>query len=133
MLQRNSNNNDHETITFSYYNVFFLALVASSQTSLAEAGILYVVSTGTNQILRYNDSTGAFIDAFVSSGIGGLNTPQDSIFGPDGNLYVASLATNQVLRYNGSTGAFIDAFVSAGSGGLSFLPSFLLGQMVTSN
>src|SRR5260221_704341 len=119
MLQRNSNNNDHETITFSYYNVFFLALVASSQTSLAEAGILYVVSTGTNQVLRYNDSTGAFIDAFVSAGSGGLDPPVDLVMRPGGNLYVASFATNQVLLFNGSTGAFIDAFVSTGSGGLN--------------
>ena len=40
------------------------------------------------QVLRYNGTTGAFIDAFVSSGSGGLDMPSGLTFGPDGNLYV---------------------------------------------
>jgi len=79
---------------------------------------LFVSSRNTNQVLRYNGTTGAFIDAFVSAGLGGLDGPRGLVFGPDGNLYVASNGTNQVLRYNGTTGAFIDAFVTAGLGGL---------------
>jgi glucose/arabinose dehydrogenase len=86
--------------------------------TLGSDGNVYVSSRATNQVLRYNGSTGAFIDAFVTQGSGGLSGPWGQTFGPDGNLYVASESTNQVLRYNGSTGAFIDAFISAGSGGL---------------
>src|SRR5215467_1348090 len=41
-----------------------------------------------------------FIDQFVSPGNGGLSTPRQSVFGPDGSLYVASSATDSVLRYN---------------------------------
>jgi hypothetical protein len=88
-------------------------------------GNLYVSSAGTDQVLRYNGATGAFLDAFVAAGSGGLNTPIGLVFGPDGNLYVNSLFTHQVLRYNGVTGAFLNAFVAANSGGLD-LPAYLI-------
>jgi IPTL-CTERM motif len=76
-------------------------------------------------VLRYNGTTGAFLNAFVAAGSGGLSAPIGLVFGPDGNLYVASRGTNQVLRYNGTTGAFLNAFVAGGSGGLGF-PGFLV-------
>jgi uncharacterized membrane protein len=59
-------------------------------------------------ILRYDGTTGAFIDTFAAGG--GVNDPLGLAIGPDGNLYVASANTNNVLRYNGVTGAPIDAF-----------------------
>jgi hypothetical protein len=68
--------------------------------------------------------TGAFIDEFVASGSGGLDSPTGLSFGPDGNLYVANDApTNpNVLRFQGPSGpapgAFLGTFVPAGSGGL---------------
>jgi DNA-binding beta-propeller fold protein YncE len=83
-------------------------------------GNLYVSSTATNQVLRFNGTTGAFVDVFASGG--GLTGPYGLAFGPDGNLYVSSVYTNQVLRYNGTTGAFVDIFASGG--GLNF-PTFL--------
>src|SRR5262249_14233741 len=53
-------------------------------------GNLYVVSNGTDQVLRYQGpsgaSPGAFMDAFVS--ITGASAPNSLTFGPDGNLYV---------------------------------------------
>ena len=63
---------------------------------------------------------------------GGLTTPLDIAFGPDGNLYVVSIpdTTNspgRVMRYSGRTGAFIDTFITAGIGNLIF-PSDLLFQ-----
>jgi hypothetical protein len=82
-------------------------------------GNLYVASLGTNSILRYNPTTGAFLGTFVSSGSGGLSHPTGLFFGPDGKLYVVSQGNNSVLRYSGTTGAFLDTFVSSGSGGLS--------------
>ncbi len=78
---------------------------------------LFVSSSFTDQVLRYDGTTGAFIDIFASGG--GLDGPRSLVFGPDGSLYVASFLTNQVLRYDGTTGAFIDAFVTTASGGLS--------------
>ncbi|MBK9337223.1 MAG: choice-of-anchor D domain-containing protein [Lewinellaceae bacterium] len=80
-------------------------------------GNLYVSSMRSNQVLRFNPVSGAFIDVFVPAGLGGLAFPTGLVFGPDGNLYVAGF-NNGVRRYNGTTGAFIDVFVPAGSGGL---------------
>jgi hypothetical protein len=88
-------------------------------------GNVYVASQDSNSILRYNGSTGAFIDTFVAAGSGGLVGPYGVAFGPDGNLYVGggtnSGGTTQsaVLRYNGSTGAYIDKFVLPSTGGLT--------------
>jgi outer membrane protein assembly factor BamB len=81
-------------------------------------GNIYSSSSFTNQILRYNGTTCAFMDVFVSAGSGGLNRPVNVIFGPDGNLYVSSSASHEVIRYNGTTGAFMNVFVCAGCGGL---------------
>jgi DNA-binding beta-propeller fold protein YncE len=82
-------------------------------------GNVYVASNLTDSIMRYDGTTGAFIDTFISAGSGGLKRPSDLAFGPDGNLYVSAYLDNSVLRYNGETGAFINAFVPSGSGGLS--------------
>lgn len=87
---------------------------------------LYVSSGGTDSVLRYDGTTGAFLGQFVASGSGGLDHPESLSFGPDGNLYVADASYNSntpaVLRYHGpagpAPGAFMDAFVPPGSGGL---------------
>ena len=76
-------------------------------------------------ILRYDGTTGAFIDSFVAMGSGGLSSPRPLIFGPDGNLYVGDYGNGSVLRYNGKTGVFIDQFVTPGSGDLVG-PTFLV-------
>jgi streptogramin lyase len=76
-------------------------------------GLLYVTSSGTNSILRFDPFTGAFIDAFIEPpNHGGLTTPMDVTWDAGGNMYVTSMGTDSVLRYNGATGAFIDAFVA---------------------
>jgi sugar lactone lactonase YvrE len=72
---------------------------------------LYVASGNSDEVLRYDGVTGAFIDAFVPAGSGGLDGPVDLAFGPDGNLYVSSLGNGQVLKYD-SSGAFIEVAVS---------------------
>ncbi len=84
-------------------------------------GNLYVGSLNTNEVLRYDGATGAFLGAFVTAGSGGLVRPavQGLIFRPDGRLYVASRDSSSVLRYDATTGAFLDTFVPSGSGGLS--------------
>jgi hypothetical protein len=94
------------------------------------AADLLVSSAATNQVLRYDGITGAFIDAFVSAGSGGLESPSGLTLGPDGNLYVSGstmFTSSQVLRYDGTTGAFLKAFVPAGRllepKGLTFGPT----------
>lgn len=105
------------------------ALTSPSGLIFGPDGNLYIsFTTNTLPLLgavnRYSGTTGAFIDTFVSVGSGGLVSPTDLTFGPDGNLYI-SLTTNTfpllgaVNRYSGTTGEFIDNFVPAGLGGLS--------------
>jgi protocadherin Fat 4 len=76
-------------------------------------GNLYVASSNTGKVLRFDGTTGAFIDEFVSTG---LSFPLGLTFGPDGNLYVASQSTQGVLKFDGVTGA-LDATFNAPSTG----------------
>jgi hypothetical protein len=86
---------------------------------------LYVSARGNDNVLRYNGTTGSFIDIFVATRSGGLAGPEDLVFGPDGNLYVSSPGGPQsVLRYDGVTGVFIDAFArNVQAAGLVFGPA----------
>ena len=94
---------------------------------------LLVASQGSASVLRYVGQTGAFIDAFVPAGSGGLASgcfqgPGGMLFGPDGNLYVTSGGnSDSVLRYDGRTGEFIDQFVTSGSGGLNQPTGLIFG------
>jgi hypothetical protein len=83
-------------------------------------GNLYVVSNRSDRILRYNGTTGDFIDFFIDSPAGGLIAPQGIGFGPDGNAYVADWTGTQgrIRKYDGATGAFISEIVPPGTGGL---------------
>lgn len=95
-------------------------------------GDLYVSSTGSNSILRFDASSGMPKPAsgqsgadFVPSGFQGLAHPQGIAFGPDGDLYVANSSGGNVLRFDGATGAAMPShgngaeFVAAGAGGLA--------------
>lgn len=96
-------------------------------TVIGPDGLLYVSGWNSDNVLRYNPTTGVLIDTFVAAGSGGLTSAAGIAFGPDGNLYVASKDSSEVLRYNAATGAFIDAFVSAGSGGLNGAEGIIFG------
>jgi len=80
-------------------------------------GNLFVVSNANHSVLRYDGTTGAFIDAFVPNG-SGLNVPTDLTFGSDGNLYVCSRNSDKVLVFDGVAGTPLGDFVASGSGGL---------------
>jgi DNA-binding beta-propeller fold protein YncE len=83
-------------------------------------GYLYVDSYNTSNVLRYDETTGAFIDEFVKSNSGGLYKSADMDIGPDHNLYVSNglysnnNQANNVLRYDGATGAFLGDFADSG-------------------
>jgi DNA-binding beta-propeller fold protein YncE len=78
-------------------------------------GNLYVSSNQTNQVQRYDGTTGAFIDVFVPGPVG-VAIIGDLLFAPDGTLWIVSrnAAGEAVNRYNPTTGAFIDAFAAGG-------------------
>ncbi len=81
-------------------------------------GNLYVSNDFTNEVNRYNGTTGASLGTFVSASAG-LDVPTGLVFGPDGNLYVSSFNTNTVERFNGRTGATMGTFAVTAGGELS--------------
>jgi len=95
-------------------------LCEAQAIAFTPAGDLLVgnTSSGADNVLRFDGTTGAYIDAFVPSDSNGLDDPQYMVIGPDNNLYLGSESPDQILRYNGTTGAFIDVFVPDGSGGI---------------
>jgi streptogramin lyase len=88
---------------------------------------LFVTSRDTSSILRYDGTSGAFIDAFVPSGSGGINRTYGLRFAPDGSLLASSSATHEIKRYDGATGAFLNNFVPAGGGGLQGPAGLIFG------
>jgi streptogramin lyase len=89
-------------------------------------GNVYVVSSGSNSVIRYTPN-GQLIGTFVAAGAGGLSGAFGLAFGPDGNLYVSSSGNDAIYEYSGSTGAFVGTFVTAGSGGLVQPTSMVFG------
>jgi len=75
-------------------------------------GNLYASVHGDDKIKRFNGSTGAYIDDFVS-GDSNLDGPAGMRFGRDGNLYVVSNHTQKILRYDGETGSPMGKFADA--------------------
>ena len=82
-------------------------------------GYLYVASEYTDEVLRFDASTGAFDRAFVTAGSGGIDAPHGLTFGPNGDLYVTGRNSFNVVRYD-ATGAPVGTYVASGSGGLSW-------------
>lgn len=78
-------------------------------TKWAADGLLYVPSFFSDTILRY-DSSGAFVDEFVSAGEGSLRQPRDLVL-HGGLWWVASSFNNRILRYD-LAGNFVDQFAT---------------------
>jgi DNA-binding beta-propeller fold protein YncE len=75
----------------------------------------YVSSPPNNQVLRYDEDTGALLGALDPSVPG----PAASCIAENGDFMVAAQGTAEVLRFDGATNAFLGAAVAAGSGGLN--------------
>jgi len=90
-------------------------LIGLALPALSWADILVGNTTGNN-VARYSDA-GSYLGSFIAAGSGGLASPDDLTWGPDGNLYVSSSSgntTGQILRYSGTTGAFLGVFAQGG-------------------
>jgi hypothetical protein len=94
---------------------------------------LYVVSTGSDSVLRYHGTTGTFLGEFLTSGSGDLQGPVTMTFRPNGDLLVADFYSSDlaVKRFQGPSGPtpgeFIDTFVPAGRGGLRAPSGLIFG------
>ncbi len=76
-------------------------------------GFLYVASWSNNKVLRYNGTTGAFVDEVVSGG--GLASPLGLLFASDGDLLVTSRDTGEIRRYTPSPNAVFTVTLNAPS------------------
>ncbi len=85
--------------------------------STLPASDLLVTAQGSQNVLRYNGETGAFIEEFNAPGTGGLDRPDGITFGANGNLFVLDAILAQTLEFNGGDGNFIGTFGPAGVGG----------------
>lgn len=91
--------------------------VAALLPSFQAHAALLVGNTRGDNVVAYDEISGAFLGGFIGAGSGGLKNPDDLTFGPDGNLYVSSSASNssgQILRYSAS-GAFLGVFAQSSS------------------
>lgn len=90
----------------------FLALgaVLLAAAPAAAQNTLLVSSINSDQVLKYDATTGAFLGVAAS----GVADPEGLAIHPiTGELLVANGGANQVLRFNPSTGAFLGVFASA--------------------
>ena len=110
--------------TISCLKIAILALCTCSGIGGAYADIL-VSSRFSNNVLRYDRDTGAFLGVFAEGSE--LQNPNGIAFGPDGNLYVGLGDSGGVLKYDGTTGEFLGTFVPSGPGGLGGVRDILFG------
>lgn len=70
---------------------------------------LLVASFLSDDVVRFDHSTGALLDELVGAPLNGV---LGCALGPDGALYVCSELTDQVLRYDVGRARFLDVFVA---------------------
>jgi hypothetical protein len=78
---------------------------------------LFVSSSFTNEVKRYDGATGAFVDNFVAASSGGLDVPWGVTFGPDRNTLRLRVSGNMglnqpILFIIGYIDAFVFLFVA---------------------
>jgi sugar lactone lactonase YvrE len=128
------------SVVFGAASAFCLGILPANAT-------LLISNTRGNNVVLFDEQNGQFLGNFITSGSGGLISPDDLNFGLDGNLYVSSgndPSNSAILRYDGKTGKFIDVFASGGGlsrpygaafgpDGLLYVSSFLTDQILRYN
>ncbi len=74
-------------------------------------GYLFVVSWTNNKVLRYDGTTGAYLNEVVSAN--GLVTPLGILFEANGKFLVTSRDTNEIRRYGESSAALFTVRLNA--------------------
>ena len=87
--------------------------------SLQEKFILLITNTEADNVVAYSQVFSGEIPfgVFISTGTGGLDSPDTMVIGPDGRLYISSGTTptnSAILRFDANGGTFIDVFASGG-------------------
>ena len=125
----------NNVLRFSAQNGQFRGVFASGHgmanpngIAIGPDGNLYVGNGDEPKVLRFDGTTGAYVDEFINAATpGGLTSCRAIAFGPDGNLYVNSPLSDNVLKYDGVTGDFLGV-AAAGNGmdgpvGLTIAPN----------
>jgi WD40 repeat protein len=116
----------YDATTGAFVDNFATGIVGADGQSWDASGDLYVSSWGDNTIKKFNGLTGSALGNFVTSGLGSLNGPLDSLFLPDGSFLVSSFNNSQVKHY-AADGAFLGSPISiAAPQGLLLGPDGLL-------
>ena len=79
-----------------------------------------VVASLTGEVLRYDGTTGAFLEVFIDTG-GNGGGPIDpyGMAVQNGRLYIASFFPSEVREFDAATGDYLQTFISSGAGGLA--------------
>jgi sugar lactone lactonase YvrE len=102
----------------SVSTALLLGAFGSLGLGIAQASAtLLVGNTEGNNVVLFDEQTGAFLGNFISPNRGGLTSPDHLVYGPGGDLYISSgttAANSAILRYDGVTGQFKGTFASGG-------------------
>ena len=87
-------------------------------------GQLYVMSQQTQEVLAFDENTGAFEDVFATTVTVGFRIPVGIALRPtDGSLYVSSVSTGEIWSYTTATGVPVTPAITAdlfAPGGVDF-------------
>jgi hypothetical protein len=94
-----------------------LCAVAGALPARADcAGVVYVSSDFNHEVLRYNATTGQYVQTFVPVSSNGPLAEPHAILERASDVLVASFATDQVLRYDRESGNYLGVFIDSTSG-----------------
>jgi DNA-binding beta-propeller fold protein YncE len=106
------------TSSFSFWGLRAFAAAALTLLCLVSTQVkadLLVSDNFGNQLLRYDQNTGAFIGALATGGQ--LNGPVGMLIDGSGNLLVTNQNDNRILKYDPLSGSFLGNFATTGMAG----------------
>lgn len=101
-------------------------MTSSTGMALGPDGHLYVGSSLTHEILKFEGTTGAFLGEFISAGNGVEFPAGEGLTWHDSVLYVLCRDSAKVLKFD-ANGNSLGEFIPSGSGGLQFPKGMVRG------